>query len=571
MKSNHSLSNAITTVLAIIGLIVMAIIFLPAQLGGRLTCLVVNGVSMEPTFHKGDFVIVRAADQYDVRDIAAYKNQELEEATVIHRIVKINKDNFVFQGDNNTWVDDYKPTKDEIIGKLWLHFPVIGNGINWLKKPINLALVILVVGGILMIKPSKTILKKGKKIEKSPAKCVNWIEGIIILACVSGAIFLVLAFFAYTRPLTKENQTNIPYTQTGNFTYSAVTESDIYDNNEVVSGDPIFPNLTCQVDINYTYHLSGIDPSNINGFQSLEIIIQDPATGWKRTIVTTPKKAISQSTYTSDNIIDICEIEDTVNNYLATTKLKSDYFTLTVLPTVILTADVEGNPLSENFSPSLVMEFNDTHFFLRTSPTDEDPLSVSKDGSLKKSTEETNNLSLLGNEFQITDLRKISIKGLTYSFALLLAGALVYIVISLYCKEASIALRYCPILVEIDNPDEEISKTGKIINVNSIEDLAKIADRDHLLILHGKDELIPPSDLYLVESDHCLYRFTSKNTHRSKMKLTNETNGLKSIENVDKTAKGDYRGTDEFQDTNGNIEELKTRQSCKKAGKAKNK
>jgi signal peptidase I len=531
MKNHHSLSNAITTILAIIGLIVMALLFLPEKFGGRVTYLVVNGVSMEPTFHQGDLVIVRAADHYNVRDIAAYKNQELEQATVIHRIVKINNENFVFQGDNNTWVDDYKPTQAEIIGKLWLHFPGIGNGINWLKKPINLVLVVLVVGGILMIKPSRTILKKGKKVQKSPAKCVNWIEGIIIIACIAGAFCLVMAFFAYTRPLTKENNIDIPYTQTGSFSYSAVTDSDIYDNNEVVSGDPIFPKLTCQVDFSYSYQLSGIDPSNINGFQSLDIVIQDPATGWKRTIVTTPKKAITQSTYKIDNIVDICEIEDIVNNYLTTTKLKSDYFTLSVVPIVILTADVEGKPLSENFSPSLIMEFNDTHFFLRTSQTNEDPLTVSKEDSLKKTSEEINHLSILGNEFQITDLRELSVKGFTYSFALLLAGALIYIAISLYCKEASIALRYCPILVEINDPKEEIAVSGKIINVNSIEDLAKIADRDHLLIMHGKDDTNPPSDLYFVESDRCIYQFISKNNHRSKINITKMSDVSRMSEN----------------------------------------
>jgi len=515
MRVHQRLSNEITNILAIIGLIVMFFILLPASLGGRATYLVVNGKSMEPKFHLGDLAVVKPSESYQIGDIVAYKNQQLENELVIHRIVNIQGDYFVLKGDNNTWLDTYKPTSDEIIGKLWLHLPYIGNITNLIKKPISIALLIVLGGGIVMIKPSKKIYDKRKKTTKSPAKCVNWVEGIIIIASISGAIFLVLAAFAFTRPLQKENKSKITYTQKGVFSYSAATTSDIYDNNELKAGDPIFPDLTCEVKMSFSYQLSGIDPSNINGYQSMDIIIADPSTGWKRTIVSTPKKIVNQTEFSTDSIVDVCKIEEIVEDYLTTTKLKSDNFSLSLYASVILTGDVEGQPFSETFSPNLDIDFDQTHFYLRIKQPDVDPTITSTDGSIEKTYVKPNQLSLFGINLPITELRNISIKGLTYSLGLLFVGAIIYLVISMCCKEASIALRYCPLLVEIDNPDDAFDQNEKIINVNSIEDLGKIADRDHLIIMHGKDNSNPPSDLYYVESEKCLYRFISINTPKS--------------------------------------------------------
>jgi len=70
-------------------------------------------------------------------------------ADVIHRIISVDQDHYILQGDNNSWIDGYQPTDAEIVGKLWLYLPKLGAVINWIRTPINMALTSGLIGGFL--------------------------------------------------------------------------------------------------------------------------------------------------------------------------------------------------------------------------------------------------------------------------------------------------------------------------------------------------------------------------------------------------------------------------------------
>ena len=99
--------------------------FCPLNLGGQVSYVMVNGISMEPGFHTGDLAIMRQAADYQVGDIVTYRNAHLN-ANVIHRIIGVEGDHFVFKGDNNSWFYAYRPTQAELVGKLWLHLAQVG-------------------------------------------------------------------------------------------------------------------------------------------------------------------------------------------------------------------------------------------------------------------------------------------------------------------------------------------------------------------------------------------------------------------------------------------------------------
>ena len=86
----------------------------PAPLGGPATYVIVRGVSMEPTYHAGDLVIVRRRPVYQAGDIVAYKIPAGEVGgglSVIHRIVGGSVETgFRTKGDNNAESDPWRPT-----------------------------------------------------------------------------------------------------------------------------------------------------------------------------------------------------------------------------------------------------------------------------------------------------------------------------------------------------------------------------------------------------------------------------------------------------------------------------
>ena len=52
--------------------------------------------------------------------------------------------NFVFKGDNNAFIDGYRPAPGEMEGSLWFSIPGLGSWLTWLREPWPLALLSLV-------------------------------------------------------------------------------------------------------------------------------------------------------------------------------------------------------------------------------------------------------------------------------------------------------------------------------------------------------------------------------------------------------------------------------------------
>ena len=87
----------------------------PVQLGGRVSYVNVRGISMEPTLFTGDLMVMRRQDAYEVGQIVAFES-DMNGAIVVHRIVDVDGDRHLLKGDNNSFLDRFTPTVDEIIG-----------------------------------------------------------------------------------------------------------------------------------------------------------------------------------------------------------------------------------------------------------------------------------------------------------------------------------------------------------------------------------------------------------------------------------------------------------------------
>jgi signal peptidase I len=149
MSSYKRWGQAVMAAFLIVIVITAWLVFAPLQLGGQAAYVIVTGNSMEPVFHLGDLVVVHPALNYMVGDIVVYRSAELKKF-VFHRIIGKNLDHFILQGDNNTWTDSFQPTREEMVGKLWIHIPEAGKVVQWLRLPINMALMAGAAGGILM-------------------------------------------------------------------------------------------------------------------------------------------------------------------------------------------------------------------------------------------------------------------------------------------------------------------------------------------------------------------------------------------------------------------------------------
>ena len=119
---------------------------------GDSALMVVSSESMEPTFYKGDVILIKGVDEDDVNedDVIVY-NSPKEDVPIVHRVVMFQNDSngtvfFVTQGDNRVTnpINDtvaYNPDGDRLapteygaaesdtVGKVIFVIPIIG----WVK------------------------------------------------------------------------------------------------------------------------------------------------------------------------------------------------------------------------------------------------------------------------------------------------------------------------------------------------------------------------------------------------------------------------------------------------------
>lgn len=477
------------------------VLFAPTQLGGQVTYIIVDGNSMEPKFKFGDLVLMREQSAYQPGDAVTYQNAEMGRL-VFHRIVATQLEHFVLQGDHNTWLDNYQPEHSEIIGKLWIHIPWAGKFIQWVRTPLGLALGCGIVGGMmtvgLILNPSQS---KKRKLRPQTGQ-VHWSELGLYMAGSLLVLFVGMAVFAFTRPLTRPSE-NLSYQQDTSFVYSAAGTPGVYDSTTIQPGEPIFPKLTCFLNIGVVYNASGNGLQNVSGTQQLQARIFDEKSGWQRTLPLTAAATFAGSGYSSQAGIDLCQVMALVESVEQQTGLHPNLYTMEVIAYTSLQGMLAGQPISDSSEAALRFQFDKVNFHLSAEAEQADPLHTSKTGMVSGSSAVSNELNLFGLRFPVSVARGFSMAGL---FISLCAGLLVgwQFLGGMQSRPVDmIRLKYRGLLV--DARQFNAPRSLPIMDVASVDDLARLAERHGTVIVHLQHR---QQDTYLVQTQGMLYRHT---------------------------------------------------------------
>ena len=500
MTTPWRIPAVITNLLLAVGLLAIWVAFAPARLGGQVAYVIVNGMSMEPGYHLGDLTIMRKAATYQLGDIVTYHDAEMQ-AYVIHRIIGVDQNQYVLQGDNNSWIDAYRPTNEEIIGKLWFYIPRLGRIFKWLRSPLNLALTMGLLGGVLMAGVLKKPSQRGKgKSNLQGSAYENFAFGLYLFGSLA-LVFLGLSIFVFVKPLTRSAE-NITYLQESHFSYSATGTPVIYDTEVVRSGEPVFPRLTCFLNIAFTYAVTGTQLQDVSGQYQLIARVMDEQSGWQRTISMNEPTSFSGSSFSAASNLDLCQIVSLVNTLKQETGLRANNFTLEISPQVVLTAHALGNQINDSFEPKLVFRFDEVHFSLSIPNGQDDPLYLSRQSSKENSNLEPNTISLLGWEANIGTVRVIALLGLALSLSGLAFVGLRILGATQKSPEALIHLKYGGLLVNVY--ERNLTPASMLVEVTNIDELAKLAERHNTVILHMALNFIHS---YIVQCNGLTYRY----------------------------------------------------------------
>ena len=510
-------------------------IFAPVPLGGNAAYVIVNGISMEPGFHLGDLVIVRSSSHYDIGDAVVYKNQGMGGRNVFHRIIETNLDRYVLKGDNNSWVDTYQPTQKEVIGKLWIHIPRGGWLLEKVRTPTGMAILAGALG-LFLVTGSSPERRKGKK-QMNRNSIREWFASVSekvasffaklfkanpephkesnkqpIDSGTSSEIFfftlgiiafssLILAIVSFSRPAFRTAIDDVSYKHLGVFSYSTTAPDGVYDANAVKSGDPIFPKLTCKVDVSFQYVLIAEQVENFVGTYQLTATIADPLTGWKRSIPLQAVTPFSETTSTVNTELNLCEIESMVRSYEENSAASPGSYELTISPQVSVSASVAGRELQDVFNNGLKFRYDHNQFYIMNDG-ETDLFRPAESGSLGKERKEADTFSLFGLKMQIPALRIFSLIGLAGALAGMTYLWQTLQKLSKNNQAEFIRAKYGVMLVDVQKT--KLGSSKSLIEVSSIDDLAKLAERHNTMILHETQGYL---HIYYVQAEISTYRF----------------------------------------------------------------
>lgn len=120
----------------------------PPYLFGYAQLTVLSG-SMEPEFSAGDFLIIHEETDYRVGDVVTFRD---EGALTTHRIVEEGPQGYTTKGDFNNVPDSQSVSGEQIVGKVVLVIPGLGQVLLFLRTPTGL-MVILLLGLFFLLVP----------------------------------------------------------------------------------------------------------------------------------------------------------------------------------------------------------------------------------------------------------------------------------------------------------------------------------------------------------------------------------------------------------------------------------
>ena len=156
--------------IAFIGAIAILLIFSVFPITGNYKLMIVKSGSMTPAIKIGSIVVIKPMDEYKIGDVISFGETTKIEAPTTHRIYDIKvtegKVSYITKGDANNAPDRKEISQIEVIGKVLFSVPFVGYAVDFTKKPLGFALIIIAPGAIIIYGEVGKIYQEIKKMKE---------------------------------------------------------------------------------------------------------------------------------------------------------------------------------------------------------------------------------------------------------------------------------------------------------------------------------------------------------------------------------------------------------------------
>lgn len=523
--------RALASAVALVVVAAAWVLFAPPQLGGQTSYVIVNGNSMEPGMHRGDLAVVRSNPSYQVGDVVTYRHPEI--GAVIHRVIGVEKGRFVFQGDNNDFVDSYHASRPEVVGELWFSVPRVGAWMAGLHSPLAVAGVLFVafvgLGGATAATRSHQHRRRRKAPEATPATYQpgplggsamdklkrNWQDTVTVLAAL-GIGLAALAWVSFSRPVDRHVPADVPYTQAGEFSYSAESaDGAVYDSGAAQSGEPVYRRLSDAIAFRFDYRIESPAALDVAGTYHLVAQLGDES-GWRRTIELTPETAFDGASFSAEGVLRLADVQELVSVLEARSGVTNDAYSLVIEPGVAISGKIGAVDFTDSFNAArLPLTIDDARVAMDRRGAEASPFSPRVEGMVTTPVSESNTVDILALSLPVAAVRVASVAGL----GLLLVALGVLIVIFVHgAGQAVVGAPGGPGGTRLRSPLVNVlgavpAPKARVIDVASLEDLGRIAERAGAVVLQ---EARPGYHAFFVHDIEMTYRFEAVGRRESR-------------------------------------------------------
>lgn len=156
--------------LLFIVLIAVLLIVSVFPITGNYKLMIVQSRSMAPAIKMGSIVVVKPVDDYKIGDAITFGPYTRTKAPTTHRIYDIKVSggvpSYITKGDANNAPDTREITKRDVLGKVLFSVPYLGFAVDFAKKPLGFALIIIVPAAIIIFDEIKKIYGEIRKKEE---------------------------------------------------------------------------------------------------------------------------------------------------------------------------------------------------------------------------------------------------------------------------------------------------------------------------------------------------------------------------------------------------------------------
>jgi hypothetical protein len=423
------------------------------------------------------------------------------DTTVMHRIVAIDGERYVFKGDNNTFLDLEHPRRSQLIGTLALRVPQGGVWLHRLTSPAVLAgacFALLIGGGTAVSnrrrrRRSKAMYQPRRRRPSPALSTIQW-SPLLVAAATGAAVLtalgMLIALLAWRAPLQGPSVTGQSSGPSVTFSYSApVPRTAAYDGDTARSPDPIFRQVTNHVAVHLDF--AGA-PGRVSVAGELST-----ASGWHTAIPLLPPTSFTQDRYRTTVSLDLNSLDARARAAAEVIGIPYDQGALAITATVDTT---DG----QRFAPTLQLLLTPRQLRLAAGPS---ALTVQSAAATGHTISTPSVVDFMGHQVTIRTAR---IGSVVLLLCALLAGAATIGTVRRLAPAndaAAIRRRYRNLLVATQ--PFPFPEHTPVADVTDFASLVKLAERYGLLIAHWSEGGV---ETFVLHDEATIYRYLA-DTH----------------------------------------------------------